>query len=400
MKRTKRRLAIIGGVALGLLALAALLLVLGGPLAVRMGLETVCIQGDWPHVKIVSCAGAPAAAAVVTPWPLPTANRETPIPAIVDDDGSPDGVIALLFLLRNPRFDVKAVTVSYGEAHPEVFAGHMRQLLAGLGRSDIPVGAGRDAPLAGNNAFPEPWRQASDTFWGISLPGAPVPGQAAPAAELIVQTLRASREPMVVFVTGAQTNLAEALRLDPNIAGQIRDVYIMGGSIYAGGNIHRDWPDIENEVAEWNIWVDPLAADEVVESGLPLHLFPLDSSGQVIWTEADAAQWASSGSAEGVLAAEMLRMALRTLGRDGGMYVWDLIAAEAATDARLCPEQPLSLDVITATGPEQGQTALGDGAPNAGVCLAANAEQLRARAAATLGSSTEGEMPTNMEMGK
>lgn len=381
MKRTKRKGLIIGGVVLGLLVLLVLLLALGGPLAVRLGIKPVCIEGDWPRVRVVSCPGPTAAAAVVTPWPLPTLDGQGSIPIIVDDDGSPDGVIALLYLLRNPLFEVKAVTVSYGEAHPELFAGHLRQLLAGLGRSNIPVGAGRDAPLAGNNAFPDSWRQASDSFWGISLPGAPVPAEPISAAELIVQMLRASAEPMTVFVTGAHTNLAEALRLDPGVAARIRGVYVMGGSIHVAGNIHSDWPVIDNEVAEWNMWADPVAADEVLAAGLPLHLIPLDATRQVVWTEGDAARWASSGSAEGALAAEILNMMLRTLGRDGGMYVWDLVAAEAATDTRLCPEQFLALDVVTAAGPEQGQIVLSGGSPNAWVCLGAHADQMRARAA-------------------
>ena len=80
------------------------------------------------------------------------------IPVIVDDDGSPDGMVALLYFLRNPLFDVRAVTISCGEAHPALFASHVLRLLAGLGRVDIPVGTGRDTPLAGNNVFPGPWR--------------------------------------------------------------------------------------------------------------------------------------------------------------------------------------------------------------------------------------------------
>ena len=70
---------------------------------------------------------------------------------------------------------------------------------------------------------------------------------------------------------------------------------MMGGSIYVPGNIESDWPEIHNSVAEWNIWVDPLAANEVFASGLPLHLVPLDATDQVTWTEADARAWKRSG---------------------------------------------------------------------------------------------------------
>ena len=152
------------GIVLGVLALLLILIWPAAPLLMRLGLEPVCIQGDWPHFKIVSCPSSPEAPMAVTPRPLPTPSGQSPIPIIVDDDGSPDGMVALLYFLRNPLFEVKAVTISCGEAHPELFAPHVQRFLAGLGRPDIPVGVGRATPLEGNNAFPGPWRQASDDF--------------------------------------------------------------------------------------------------------------------------------------------------------------------------------------------------------------------------------------------
>ena len=148
---------------------------------------------------------------------------------IVDDDGSPDGVIALLFFLRNPLYSVEAVTVSQGEAHPEIFARHVTRLLAAVGRPDIPVGAGRATPLEGDNRFPEPWRQASDAFWDVALPEAPTPSEPRPAAALIVERLNSSPRPMAIFVSGTHTNLAEALRLGSGHPRHVRGVYVMGG---------------------------------------------------------------------------------------------------------------------------------------------------------------------------
>jgi len=71
-----------------------------------------------------------------------------------------------------------------------------------------------------------------------------------------VDTINNSSQPVLLFVSGTHTNLAEALQLDPKIEGNIRDVYIMGGSVYVAGNIKSDWPTIDNSVAEWNIWAD------------------------------------------------------------------------------------------------------------------------------------------------
>lgn len=380
-----KRKSLIGcGIALGVLVVIIILIWPAAPLLYRLGVKPVCIQGAFPDLKVVSCPQFAVSLPPATPYPLPTRPETGPIPLLVDDDGSPDGVLALLFFLRNPQYDVVAVTVSPGEAHPEIFAQNLVKLLAALGREDIPVGYGRPTPLEGDNAFPEPWRQASDAFWGLPLPETSASIKPQPAAQLIVDTISGSSQPVGIFVSGTHTNLAEALRKDPGIAGKIQAVYIMGGSIYKPGNIQSDWPSIHNQAAEWNIWVDPLAASEVFGSGLTLNLVPLDATDQVVFTKADEQKWASSGTPEGTWAGKILSWMLDSWSPDG-LYVWDLTAAAAGTDPRLCPQVSLALDVVLESGPEQGRTIITDQPANASVCLEPDAEQIRARAASILG---------------
>jgi purine nucleosidase/pyrimidine-specific ribonucleoside hydrolase len=367
---------------LGVLVFCFILAVPAAPLWARLGIPVFCIEGAFPNLKIVACPQDQA----VAPLPAPSLDGQAPIPVIVDDDGSPDGTIALLYFLSHPLYDVRAVTISYGEAHPAVFAGHILQLLAGLGRADIPVGAGRDAPLAGENAFPEPWRQGSDVFWDIPFPrAAPSADGPVPAAELIVDTLTNSTTPVMVFVSGSHTNLAEALRLEPGIATKIRGVHIMGGAVRIPGNIHSDWPEIDNQAAEWNIWVDPLAAQEVFASGLPLHLTPLDATRQVVWTQPDLPGWTASGAPEGARAGEILQWMLDSWSPDG-MYIWDLVAAVHATDPAFCPEEPFAIDVNLAPGPQQGGLLITDRSPNISACLDPDGGNIKARVAGIFGN--------------
>jgi pyrimidine-specific ribonucleoside hydrolase len=253
-----------------------------------------------------------------------------------------------------------------------------------VGRPDIPVGVGRDTPLEGSNAFPDAWRQGSDEFWGVELPEGEVTGEALPAAELIVQIVAQSAQPVTVFVSGNHTNLAEALRLDPGIAGNISEVQIMGGSLYVDGNIKSEWPSIDNSAAEWNIWVDPLAAQEVFNSGVTVHMTPLDATNQVMWRKADAANWAKATSPAGKLAGKMLDWMLRSWS-SGGVYIWDLSAAINASDPALCAQSALGVEVLTAPGPEQGRTAVMERAPNVVACLEPDAEKFKALAAAVFG---------------
>jgi pyrimidine-specific ribonucleoside hydrolase len=366
---------------LGLLVLLVVLIGPGAPLLSRMGIEPVCIQGDFPDLKVVACPST-----APTPLPLQSLEGRAPIPLIFDDDGSPDGTLALLFFLSNPLYDVKAVTVSPGEAHPEIFAGHLTRLLASLGRTDILVGYGRQEPLEGNNSFPEPWRETSDAFWDIPLPDAPGSLKPLPAVELIVDTLKRSAQPVSIFVSGTHTNLAEALRLDAHIRERIEVVYVMGGSINVPGNIESDWPEINNQVSEWNIWVDPVAAREVFASGIRLVIMPLDGTNRVTWGQMDAEKWTSMGTAAGRLSAGLLRWMLSGWSTDSA-YIWDLAAAATLTDPRLCQQQSLALDILVEAGPEQGRTVIVDGAPNARVCFDPDVQQVKMRVEKILASS-------------
>lgn len=302
-------------------------------------------------------------------------------PVIWDDDGSPDGVIALLYLLKKPEIRVEAITVSCGEAHPDLFAQNLTRMLARIGRRGIPIAAGRKTPLKGDNAFPEVWRKSTDIFWGVELPSAVESVQSSSASQLIVDVVNRSSEPVSILLTGNHTNLAEALRLDPSIVNRIKVVEVMGGALYVPGNIASDWPDIRNKVAEWNIWVDPVAAKEVFTSSLPIRLVPLDATNQVVWTEADAAAWEVSSTPEGVLAAEILRWMLRSWYPEGA-YAWDVVAAVDLTDPDVCHHVNQFVSIVTKPGKKQGQTVVDDNKPaNTSICMKPSATVLKNRVA-------------------
>lgn len=147
---------------------------------------------------------------------------------------------------------------------------NLERMLGRLEVSGIPVGIGRPDPLAGNNAFPEFIRDGADTFWSpfVQLPDTAPPVEKRSAAELIVETIKESPEPVAILATGTLTNIAEALRLDPSIISNISVVQIMGGAVFVPGNLTvlPDPPFSTNTVGEFNIWVDPLAAIQALLS--------------------------------------------------------------------------------------------------------------------------------------
>lgn len=312
----------------------------------------------------------------------------SPLHLIWDSDGSPDSVVALCYFLQHPDVTVEALTVSCGEARPDVYAPQLLRLLARLGRDAMPIAAGRATPLAGDNTFPQPWRDVVNDFMGLELPRIEAAIQPLPASELLVHVLNASPDPITLFVSGTHTNLAGALRLDPGIVAKIASVHVMGGALYVPGNIAAEWPALENHVAEWNIWVDSLAAAEVFGAGLSIHLTPLDATNRVVWTEEDAACWAASGTPEGQLAAEILRWYLDYLCDmyPDGVFIWDLVSAVHTTHPALCRQEEVHIQIVTQPGEEQGRTrVVADRLPNTTAYLAPRADEIKRVATQILG---------------
>lgn len=318
-----------------------------GEMAVQLCQEYAATQAEGTSTTSDAQPGSPAA---------------EPIPIIWDDDGSIDGVTALLYLLRNPSFDVKATTISPGIAHPEVFAPNLARFLALLGVDDVPVAAGPEQPLAGDNAFPAEWRAASDKFWDLELPDAAAPVDERTAAELIVDVIKNSQEPVTIFVSGSLTNLAQALRDDSDIKDNIRSVEIMGGAVKSPGNVG-------SVPAEWNIYIDPVAAEEVFASGVPIHMTPLDATDQIPWMDSDATAWETADAPGSAVAARFLRRTMSDWSSPR-ILIWDLVAALNAAHPELCQWQDVHLTVAQPGAANEGQTVLVESeAPNAKVCL-------------------------------
>lgn len=328
-------------------------------LSVLLSISLLCL------FVLAGCIPAPA-----QPTAAPTAAHRpasTGLPVIFDDDGSPDGTAALLYLLSDPAASVQAAVISHGEAHPQVYIQHIGRMLEDLGISGMPLGAGQESALNPGEDFPDWLRQSSDHFWGLPVPNAAKTYPTQDAARLMVSLLNQAPAPVAVFISGSNTDLAQALRLDPGIRKHISAVTIMGGAVYVPGNLTDFSANPANVSAEWNIYIDPLAASEVFESGLPIVLVPLDATNLVNARMADTSQW--RGGKPGELAAKLYDQLL------GGsstkeMGLWDVMTAEIMLHPELCGMVPLHLKVITDPGNTYGQTlVLADGKPNTQVCL-------------------------------
>jgi inosine-uridine nucleoside N-ribohydrolase len=291
-----------------------------------------------------------AAATTSTAIPVPTeAPSQAATPVIVDTDLATDDIVALTYLASRPDVDLLAVTVSgTGEVRCPRGADIARGLLAGMGRSDTPVACGSSQPLAGRRAFPEPWRDGADNAYGLLLEVVTPPADQMPAVDLLAEQITASAEPVVLLTLGPLTNVAEAFVAHPDMSANIARIVTMGGAVDVPGNVIPDGASEPNAV-EWNLYVDPEAAADVVESGVPITLVALDATNQVPLDEELFERLEANNTTDAT------DRALRVLQVFPPPYLWDTLAAIAITDPALVPTRPATITVQT-DGDEAGRT--------------------------------------------
>ena len=320
------------------------------------------VLGSSRFVALVVLTVVSACAPSAATRPGPTDSAGGPRPLLVDTDVAPDDLVAITFLLSSPSVEIKAITVSgTGEAHCGGGVDVVLRLLERLEAPIIEVACGREAPIAGDHAFPDAWRANADDGSGLALPTTARQPFAGTAVQLIAET--ADRvDGLRILSLGPMTNLADALGSHPNLVERLESVYVMGGALFVPGNVHFGGPP-DNEVAEWNIYVDPTAAQAVIDAGLTLRFISLDGTNQVPVTPefADRVQRDATGPGAVVLAELFAGHSFMT---DGTYFLWDPLAALMAAGHPIGSFSAARVDVEEAEGPEVGFTRPVEGTPN------------------------------------
>jgi purine nucleosidase len=238
-----------------------------------------------------------------------------PRPIVIDTDPGQDDAVAMLVALGSPdELEVLAVTAVAGNVPLPLTEKNARKVCELAGRPDVPVYAGASRPLVRPLVTAEHVHGATGLD-GPDLPEPTMPLQSRHAADFLVDALGADRpDPITLCTLGPLTNVALALLKAPAIAGRIREIVMMGGGFFEGGNI--------TPAAEFNIFVDPHAADVVFRSGIPIVMVPLDVTHRARATRARVAAIRALGSRVGEATADMLDRYLlydqAKYGGDGG----------------------------------------------------------------------------------
>jgi purine nucleosidase len=197
------------------------------------------------------------------------------VPTILDCDPGHDDMVAILLASADPRIDLLAITTVAGNGTLERTTHNARAVCSMAGIRDVPIAAGAAGPLVGS------LRTAAHVHGESGLEGAElaapeVPLAAEHAVELMARLLRESAQPVTLVPTGPLTNIALLLRTHPELVEHVREIVLMGGSTDVG-NVEP--------LAEFNIHVDPEAADVVFSSGLPVTMCGLNVTHQALATE-------------------------------------------------------------------------------------------------------------------
>ena len=233
---------------------------------------------------------------------------------IIDTDPGQDDAVAILLALGSPELEVLGITAVAGNVPLALTEKNARKICELAGRPDIKVFAGAVRPLVRRLVTAEHVHGKT----GLNGPTLPEPRMALEkqhAVDFIVETLMRERSGTVTLCPlGPLTNIALALIREPRIAPRIKQIVLMGGGFFEGGNV--------TPAAEFNIYVDPHATEVVLDAGIPTVVMPLDVTHKALTTRARIAAFRALGTRVGTATAELLEFFERfdeeKYGTDGG----------------------------------------------------------------------------------
>jgi inosine-uridine nucleoside N-ribohydrolase len=273
----------------------------------------------------------------------------SPKPVILDVDPGHDDAVALMLACGHPDLDLLAVTTVAGNVTIEKTTHNALRVLSLVGCTDVPVGAGASGPLQ------RPLHTAEDIHGKTGLDGSEeIPAASFEADErgavaLIADTLRTSPEPVTLIPVGPLTNIATFLREHPDLKERVAHISLMGGSMGHGNT---------TPAAEFNIYVDPEAAREVFESGLPITMSGLDITHQAGAGPEVRERLRATGRVGGVVAEflDFFAAAYESVFGFDDPPLHDPVAVAAVLEPDLLTTRPMRVDIECESDLTRGET--------------------------------------------
>ena len=233
---------------------------------------------------------------------------------IIDTDPGQDDAVALLLALASKELEILGVTCVAGNVPLSLTSENARKILELTRYTEIPVFAGADRPIKRTLVTAE-HVHGKTGIDGPVLEKPKIKLQSKEAIEFIIETILSYPKDQITLCTlGPLTNIGLAFQREPRIKTLIKEIIMMGGGFFEGGNI--------TPAAEFNIYVDPEAAAEVLVSGIPITMLPLDVTHKALTSRSRIESFRKIGNKAGIATAEMLdffeRFDVEKYGSEGG----------------------------------------------------------------------------------
>ena len=315
-------------------------------------------------------------------------TQTSPRRVIIDTDPGTDDAMAIILALNSPEFKVEALTVVPGNVDGRQGLENALKIVSLAGRCDVTVAGGAQHPLNQKLITAQFWH-GKNGLADVELPVSKCKADPRFGPDLIIEMIHKYPHQITLIPVGPLTNIALAVSKDPSIAGLVKDIVIMGGSI-SGGNV--------NGAAEANIYNDPEAAQIVFNAGWTVTMVGSDVGERTLITRKYLAQLQSSHGPQSDFIAKIADFYLRRSEKSGysGAAMYDPLAVGIALDPTLGTLKEMHVDVETKGEFTRGETVAnrmgsnennvlhGDHyeiegvvelKPNARVCVASDAER-------------------------
>jgi purine nucleosidase len=293
---------------------------------------------------------------------------------MIDCDVGVDDALALILAFHSPELDVKAVTGVNGNVRLEQVFENIQKVLSLIQPKNKPlIAKGAYQPLKGKTIY------AHSVHGKDGLGGAQIDLREREdwwqlfhghAGDLITKMARQYSDEITLIATGPLTNLALALQRDQEGMGKLKEIVIMGGAVRTKGNITLH--------AEFNIYSDPMAAEIVLKSGLPITLAPLDITQQVSLTPQimeEKVKPINNSFSRFLMEATGYHSATRQFRNKDLIHLHDPLAVGVVIDPTLVRKEKLSIDVETQEGEHYGKISETKEGPKIDVCLGVNSQK-------------------------
>lgn len=307
---------------------------------------------------------------------------------IIDTDPGTDDAMAIILALNSPELKVEALTVVPGNVDARQGLENALKIVSLAGRCDVTVAGGAQHPLNQKLITAQFWH-GKNGLADVGLPPSKCKADPRFGPDLIIEMVHKYPHEITLIPVGPLTNIALAVSKDPSIAGLVKNIVIMGGSI-TGGNV--------NGAAEANIYNDPEAAQIVFNAGWMVTMVGSDVGERTLITRKYFAELQSSHGPQSDFIAKIADFYLTRSEKSGysGAAMYDPLAVGIAIDPTLGTLKEMHVDVETKGEFTRGETVANrmgsdeknvlqldhyeiEGVvelkPNARVCLASDADR-------------------------